>query len=37
MPLVIQIESGSSAFAAQTATIKLSGSLDTATAPEMEA
>jgi anti-anti-sigma factor len=37
MPLIIQIESGSSAFSAQTATIKLSGSLDTATAPELEA
>src|SRR5580765_5205822 len=37
MPLVIQIETGSNALAAQTATIRLSGSLDTATAPELEA
>src|SRR5437660_425611 len=37
MPLVIQTETGRSALAAQTATIRLSGSLDTATAPELEA
>jgi anti-anti-sigma factor len=37
MPLVIQIQTGSSSLAAQTATIRLSGSLDTATAPELEA
>jgi anti-sigma B factor antagonist len=37
MPLVIQTETGSNALAAQTATLRLSGSLDTATAPELEA
>ena len=36
MPLVIQIQTGSSPQTAQTANIRLSGSLDTATAPELE-
>ena len=36
MPLVIHIQSGSSALTAQTTTVRLSGSLDTATAPELE-
>jgi anti-sigma B factor antagonist len=36
MPLVIQIQTGNSPLTAQTATVKLSGSLDTATAPQLE-
>jgi anti-sigma B factor antagonist len=36
MPLDIQIQKGASAANAATATVKLSGSLDTATAPELE-
>lgn len=36
MPLMIHIQEGSSAMTAHTATVRLSGSLDTATAPELE-
>jgi anti-sigma B factor antagonist len=36
MPLAIQIQKGASASNISTATIKLSGSLDTVTAPELE-
>jgi len=36
MPLVIHIQQGSSAPTPHTATIRLAGSLDTATAPELE-
>ena len=36
MPLDIQIQKGASAANSATATVKLSGSLDTATAPELE-
>ena len=36
MPLVIQIQTGNSPLTAQTATVKLAGSLDTATAPHLE-
>jgi len=36
MPLVIQIQPGNSPLTAQTATVRLSGSLDTSTAPELE-
>lgn len=36
MPLEIQIQKGASASNSATATIKLTGSLDTATAPELE-
>ena len=36
MPLVIQIQSGNTPLTAETATVRLSGSLDTSTAPELE-
>jgi anti-anti-sigma factor len=36
MPLVIQVQTGTGALSAQTSIIRLSGSLDTATAPELE-
>jgi anti-sigma B factor antagonist len=36
MPLVIHIQKGNSALNAHTATVRLSGSLDTSTAPELE-
>jgi anti-anti-sigma factor len=36
MPLDVQIQKGASASNSGTATVKLSGSLDTATAPELE-
>ena len=37
MPLVINIQQGSTPLTAHTANVRLSGSLDTATAPELEA
>ena len=36
MPLVIHIQQGSTALTAQTTNVRLSGSLDTSTAPELE-
>jgi anti-sigma B factor antagonist len=37
MPLVIQMQKGTVPLTAQTTTIRLAGSLDTATAPDLEA
>jgi anti-anti-sigma factor len=37
MPLIINIQQGSTPLTAHTANVRLSGSLDTATAPELEA